>query len=362
MLMIVALHFLGKTGFWDVYPPSSLGYNLVWAAVTICNVGVNAFVLISGYFLATSKFKLSRLLALSIEVLFYSLFIYVGLVLTGHAQLQPYDLLVSFFPIILGKYWFITMYIGMYVLFPFLNKMLRGLNKYEHLLLIVLVGTCTSIWPIVAASGGTEVQSYALNYGFSATWFVVLYSIAAWLRFYYTPDYRPLKYFVRYLFATAISLIIVLGTVYLGRHGLTGFSSLRGILNGYNSITVLVPSVLFFIFMLNYKIPQGVWTKLIGFFAPLTLGVYLIHDEPHLAALIWAKLNPVSHAHQLTLILYALVCILGIYVMASLIEWVRQKAFAFLSTALFHDLNLIVSRYEVKVVKKQVHDNVKHSR
>lgn len=238
MIMIIVLHFLGKSGLWDTYPPSSLGYSLVWATVTFCNVGVNIFVLISGYFLFTSAFKLSKLIALSCEVLFYSVLVYVGLIATGNAAFNPGDMLFAFFPIITGKYWFITMYVGMYMLSPLLNKMIRGLNQREHATLLCILVLFVSIWPVVAVAGGHEVQSYALNYGFSAAWFIVLYIIAAYFRVYYTPDYKPLKHFIRYVLVAILSIVTVLSSIYLGHKGFIVFADLKGILNSYTSPTV----------------------------------------------------------------------------------------------------------------------------
>lgn len=351
MIMIVGLHFLGKTGLWDIFPVSSLGYNLVWAAVTFFNVSVNVFVLISGYFLFNSTFKFSKLVALWLEVLFYSVLIYVGLIATHQVTLNPADLLSSVFPIITGKYWFITMYVGMYVLSPFLNKMIRSLNQREHGLLIVILALFTGVWPII---GGLEVQSYALHYGFSVAWFVVLYNIAAYFRAYYKPDYQTAKHLVRYLFVALASIVAVLGSAYLGTHGIEPFVHLRGILNGYTSITVLPASVLLFVAMLNLKITRVIPSKLIKFFAPLTLGVYLIHEERHLADLLWKTLNPADHIHQPTFLLYALACIFGIYLAASLIDWLRQGLFKFLYKMVFKDFMLWLRQYKLKISKKDI--------
>ena len=69
MLMIVTLHFLGKGGVLGVAAMSSR-YNLAWAIEEVCIVAVNCYVLISGYFLIKSRFRLSRLITLSFQVLF----------------------------------------------------------------------------------------------------------------------------------------------------------------------------------------------------------------------------------------------------------------------------------------------------
>ena len=88
MLMVVMLHFLGKgellptlTGNMD-----ATGY-VAWFMESLCIVAVNVYMLISGYFLVESSFKLGRLLSLMLQVIFYSVLVPVVLVCTGVLEL-----------------------------------------------------------------------------------------------------------------------------------------------------------------------------------------------------------------------------------------------------------------------------------
>ncbi len=123
MLMIVILHVNSHGGVLN---------NISYVNTTIarlfeyfCVCAVNIFILISGYFLVDSKFKLSRLIKLLLQVWFYSWVINIIMVLAGNATLSAKELISIAFPISYKEYWFITAYIIMYLLSPALNRLIK---------------------------------------------------------------------------------------------------------------------------------------------------------------------------------------------------------------------------------------------
>ncbi|MCR5754050.1 MAG: acyltransferase family protein, partial [Acetatifactor sp.] len=77
MMMVVMLHFLGKGGLLgDITAPYLPPVRIVaWLLEILSVVAVNVYMLISGYFLCESSFKLSRLLKLWLQVWSYSVVI-----------------------------------------------------------------------------------------------------------------------------------------------------------------------------------------------------------------------------------------------------------------------------------------------
>src|SRR5690606_38125865 len=101
--------------------------------------------------------------------------------------------------------------------------------------------------------------------------------------------------------------------------------------SNYNSLTALIPSLLLFIVFLNLRINNTVVNKLISVLSPLTFGVYLIHDEPHIRKLLWGYLDLPS---QINNSYFALICIFVvaiIYIACSLIDWCRALLFRYAS-------------------------------
>ena len=74
MLMIIVLHYIVKGNMSaELYDDGSAENHLWWLIEAFCNVAVNAYVLISGYFLVNARWKVSRLISLICQVLFYSI-------------------------------------------------------------------------------------------------------------------------------------------------------------------------------------------------------------------------------------------------------------------------------------------------
>ena len=110
MLFIVTGHVGGRSGIKS------------FSSFAIAPHAVNCFVLISGYFLITSKFKIERVLRTAIETIFYTFTITIVLYIFGKASI--YDIAKSIMPFAPTKfsYWFVNKYLGVVLLSPFICK------------------------------------------------------------------------------------------------------------------------------------------------------------------------------------------------------------------------------------------------
>ena len=123
MLMVTALHFLGKGNILPPLAEEGLGPAgaAAWLMESFCIVAVNLYMFISGYFLCTSSFKLSRLAGLWFQVWLYSVTLGAVGILTGIMPGEEVDIhlfLTLLFPISMDHYWFMTAYVILYLLFP----------------------------------------------------------------------------------------------------------------------------------------------------------------------------------------------------------------------------------------------------
>lgn len=181
MFMIILLHSIDHSGLYETLEEGTLLYTyeqFIYALVQVC---VNCFVLISGYFLVQSQFKLRKLISLWIEVVFYALVIKLIMIAAGDIPFSVVSLISCFVPILTGRYWFVTIYFGMYLMFPFYNIAIKAMDERQHkslvVLLIVLFSGMSSLYPSFKGmnSGGA----------WGLAWFTVLYFIAAYFRLYY---------------------------------------------------------------------------------------------------------------------------------------------------------------------------------
>jgi surface polysaccharide O-acyltransferase-like enzyme len=327
MLMIVIWHLIGHGGVLGAYNNSPLEQNLTLIVKSLCLVAVNCYVLISGYFLTGSTFRVKKLFNLIVQVIFYSLSIYTILVISGLISLTEFGYIQAVFPVFGGLYWFVSAYVGMYLLSPFINRFILSINQKVHLSILTLLIGIFSIWPFVLLFiKGTASSKLILFDGYNIVWFIVLYFIASYIRLYYVPKFKIGHYLRRYLLAAGI-----VSTLFVGAHYVTNIipdvrvTTIFNNLSNYNSLTALIPSLLLFIVFLNLRINNTVVNKLISVLSPLTFGVYLIHDEPHIRKLLWGYLDLPSQINNSYFALYCIFVVAIIYIACSLIDWCRGE-------------------------------------
>lgn len=155
--MILLLHVVGH------------GYKAEGWSVNFAMIGVNLFVLISGYF--GINFKWKSVLNLIFTVYFYILidfaidYFYVR---PDNFNWKSYILFSPHF-----KYWFISVYLELYLVAPLLNAGLRGFNDRQYIVFLafLLFISCVAGWILhaeVNPNGYTLMQFvliYIIGYG-----------------------------------------------------------------------------------------------------------------------------------------------------------------------------------------------------
>lgn len=151
-----------------------------WLLESFCIVAVNVYMFISGYFLCTSSFKVSRLIQLWLQIWAYS--VGVGLIgaLTGVLQETAFDthyLLTLLFPVTMGHYWFMTAYVFLYLLLPFVGMAVKKMTKgqMQAALGILLLAFCVS-------KSILPVQLEMDRQGYDCLWYLCVFVAAAYVR------------------------------------------------------------------------------------------------------------------------------------------------------------------------------------
>lgn len=319
MLMIIVLHLLSFGGLLGTYNSFSVRAVCVWLAESLCFVAVNCYVIISGYFLVDSTFKFKKLFNIWIEVLFYSLIVYLGLLLANKIQFGYKAFLQSLFPILLRNYWFVTVYFVLYILSPFINKLINCLNKKQYSYLILVVFMIFSLWSTIIPPSNT------INYGgsYSISWFICLYLIAGYLRKYYSNKKIKKSICISIYFITSLLNIIA----YFGIKALNIKLILPDFLYNYYSITVVIGAISLFLFFKSLEIKHKFIDKVINFLAPTTFAIYLIHENPNVRDILWEKFHFVSNEPFAKMIFLIVVIPISLFVILSLVDKLRLILF-----------------------------------
>ncbi|MGN1147789.1 MAG: acyltransferase [Lachnospiraceae bacterium] len=279
MMLVVVLHFLGKGGGLIKLTESSMpgsGY-LAWILEAFAIVAVNVYMLISGFFLVESSFKVTRLLQLLLQIWFYS--IGIGLVAAAFGLLPEegfgiHYLLMLFFPVSMNHYWFMTAYVFMYLFIPMLSAGVKRLTKRQmQTALVLLILVFSVVKSIVPGRLEADMQ------GYDCIWYLCVFLLAAYIRLYGIPCLKnKTRSFFVYLAAVAgiVGVTFFLRFLYLK----TGsFGTILTICYNYNHILVLIASVAFFYLFYHMRIKPGAVSRIVCRIAPFTLGVYLWHEH-----------------------------------------------------------------------------------
>lgn len=330
MVMVVTAHLVNHGNMITKAQPGSPSYYIVWTLFGVSFTCINIYLLISSYFLIEAKFSTWKLARMAGQVFFYAFGITLLFWLFGGVEHELKIMVYSVLPILSDFYWFISMYVGMYILAPFLNRFIRSLTKRQLECVMFVCFLLVSVWPNII------FFSSALNTagGVSIAWFLTVYLFGAYIRLYYRPDVqfgRRLLYGVlaALLIPASRFLIELLLKTPLGKIGLLedlmwGYS----VFFVYSSILVTVASVLLFLAFLNLKIKPGKAAKWITTAAGASFGVYLIHDHYYIRETLWSRIDGASWLGKWYLLPACLAVIAGVYLVCTLIELLRQKLFS----------------------------------
>ncbi len=278
MMMVVVLHYLGKGNILSDLTEGRMGSMeaVAWILEAFCIVAVNVYMLISGYFLCATPFKLSRLIKLYLQLWFYSVGVSGLGIVTGVYPLENvevHDLLTFVFPVSMGHYWFITAYIFMYLFLPFIGGSVQKMTKKQMQLalgaLLFFFCILKSILPLRLEMDGQ---------GYDCIWYLCVFLTAAYIRKFGSTFLSNMKKSVcLYILTCLVIFAMTMGLHLLYVHtGSLGRIMKIGL--EYNHILPYLAAMGLFGIFLNMKVSEKIGSVVIKI-APYTLGVYLLHEN-----------------------------------------------------------------------------------
>lgn len=316
MMLIVMHHFSVHGGY--VFNETVYTFNRGWVQILSGGgrLGVDIFILISGYFLSQSEYKPRKLVKLVLQVTECAIFCVLVLFITGEIQFVSIGEAVqvlkkAILPIPYEQYWFATTYFILYLFSPYLNRLIKSMDKAMHLKLILSGVVIWSIFPTLLNA------SFDFDY---VGWFIILYMIAAYLRLY-PLNIRNLKR--KSMLLAAGSYLLLLGFVI----GFDFISIQNPVFSDYvvrirevNSLLTLICAVATFLAFQNLKIQS----KVINRIAATTFGIYLLHDNPIIRNTLWLKLlHGNVYIGSRYFALYSLAAVSVVFCGCSMLEMIR---------------------------------------
>ena len=318
MLLIVAHHYVVNSGL--TVQSSALGQNpLSLKALVLLvfgawgKVGINCFVLITGYFMCKSQITVKKFLQLLLEVMFYRIAIYLIFLISGYSSFSLMGLVKLLIPVTEVNKGFTNAFIIFYLFIPFLGMFVQKLNERNHFYLLLL-----SFFTYVVLGSFAPVLDIEFNY---ITWYTVLFFIASYIRLYPKKLFENTKFWG---FATLICIVLgvgsVIGSTFAGTK--IGMWSPYYFLGESNRILAVITGISAFLFFKNLKIKPN---RFINTVAASTFAVLLIHSNSQaMRTWLWYDTLDVLRFYETNFVyVHAILSVIAIFVVCVCIDYLR---------------------------------------
>ena len=280
-------------------------------------IAVNCYVLISGYFGINPTWK--KLWNLFAICAFYSVGHYlVYALLNDTFSIKTF--VYSFLPFSHNQgLWFVTCYIGLFLISPLLNAAVSYLNEKKKTEWFKVLGGLAIITFYFGYLWRTELN----HNGYNLLNFIFLYMIGRYLNVknkFIQKKYKGSYFFISYFVCTLITAS--LGIFFLLCKGTSDYLFYWAW--RYNSPFVILGAVSLFMFFNSLTIRK----KWINYIAASTFSVYLIHENMYFNILIYNHVYELSSGMNIvTLIIYLMMIALIVFGGCIFIDFIRRLLF-----------------------------------
>ena len=282
-------------------------------------IGVVLFTLISGYYMVKEKnIRIWKLIEMEFQLLFYSLVLFFILVLFFNQGFSMGEFVKVLFPNVFRIYWFVSGYFFLYLMIPYINRLISNIsmNEFKKLLLIgfiFLIFIPSIIFYLVAINETVYLFYY--------------YLVGAYIRLYLDNIKGRNMFLFSFLLFYFFIILITFYLIYLSfsnsffNQYLYSFTSLK-------SVFVFICSISLFLFFKNIKIK---YNKVINYIASLSFGVYLFHEHIYMKKLLWNNFFPLSRVlNHGSLFINGLCIVVVVYIIGGVFDSFRKIIFSIL--------------------------------
>lgn len=291
-------------------------------AFSFGKLGVNIFILITGYFMISKKIKFSKILQLWLEILIYYVGIYIITIVIGKNKFDIKELIHGLMPISFNRYWFMTVYFLLYLLIPNINKYIENLSKEEYKKLLIKFGIILVIpYTIIYKSTAYSIiETYPLS---QLPIFTLMYLIGGYIKIYGISKLEDIKKYKLIIFNILgySAFILLLTVIQELEFKYNNSVRIENVLTQQPSILIVFFSITIFYSFKKMKFNS----KLINIISSTTLGIYLMQLHGLINIRLYTSLLQPYHYYKTPLIIvHAILSVIGIVIVGCIIDLLRQ--------------------------------------
>ena len=284
----------------------------------LAKVSTNCYILITGYFIIhqTSP-KWEKIPKTWAPIVFYSVLLFFVFLLCSNLRLGWDDFGKSLMPIYFNRYWFGTRYVALVALAPFLAIVAQALTRRQYLVMLGVMSVINFDFLLGDQMSGNN----------SLLWFVFLFYVGGYIRLHF--NHEGVNHFGKLYFLVAIVLAAIFLVKTFAHYGVWS-SPMMADYHDNNGI-LFIAALMLFLWTARYKAPDTWLVRFLVRIAPLTFGVYLIHDNIYVRRLLWHDwLDVHSWLHSWEFVPMLVVSTVGIFFACIAIDSVRDRLFRLL--------------------------------
>lgn len=322
MFLIVAHHSVVNSGITDNFSFIELTPNMIFLQLWGMwgKTAINVFVMITGYFMCTSKLTWRRFAKMYLETKFYTIVIAIFFSIVRYEPLSLEGILRLLFGNIREvNIYFIGSFLAFYMFIPFMNTMIEKLGSNLWKLVLSLLGMFMVV--------GTFFFNAAV---FShVSWYATLYFTAAWFRLY--PDrYTESRRFIGLVLLVAVLLsyasVVAIDALEHAVGAERGWACSYYLVADSNKLLAFFVGTSAFLFFKNLRMRQS---RLVNRVAATTFGVLCIHaNSDTMRRWLWRDLLdiPSMYAWSLPkLIVAEMLIAAGVFAICSALDMLRIR-------------------------------------
>lgn len=326
MFLIVAHHYVVNSGLTAVDGPIYAD-PICWKSIFLLlfgawgKIGINCFVLITGYFMCTSRITLKKYVKLLAEIMMYRIVIYTIFLVSGYEPFSFKTLVKAIMPITGVAQGFSACFLLFYLCIPFVNILISHIKERQHIYLLLLLSF------IYIFFGTVKIMSVDMNY---VSWFMMIYLIAAYIRKYPKNIFENGRFWKWAIITTVlVSVLSVVVCAWIG--SILNRNMAYFFVTDSNTFLAVVTALSAFMYFKNLKMKNS---KFINTVAASAFGVLLIHANSNtMRRWLWQDvLHNVEVYDTAYLVPHAILSVVTIYVVCTCIDYLRIR---FIETAFF---------------------------
>lgn len=327
MFMVCVQHVVTKADIMDT-GTSPYGY-VYWFIDMLCCCAVNSYAMISGYVSNKKEIPYKRIINLWFQAIFYSFIVSILMnLLYSKKEISLSFIIKSLMPITNNTFWYVTAYIPLLFLMPFLNQYLDDLKEKELKFLFVVMLFVFSFLAVLGDSWS--------SYGYSCIWIMTLYVIGKIIRrISLFKKIKSISLMLIYLLSVAVSWL----SFYI-----TGIPRMEE----YISPTIVLCAMILVVVFSRISIQSEIIRKV----SALALGIYLLQGNSNFSQFFFQNIIPLNGTNLLPTLLLIFLKTLLLMIIGCIVEKVRVLTFKLLKIDKLE--NLLSSFLEWMINKLQV--------